>query len=181
MWQIHSIWVEVWSSGMTGAKSQKALIYNPGSSKDLCGLNVLVFLLNRNKKKGQGRKEKKSQCFLHTSYSYCKTNKELHNCGPGRFAILCSSNMQHNHNPRLLWWTSRSGHFACHSTVHALHASLIKPEWLWLHVPIFCLKALRTHLLGSYQLRRCEAQSCTWEAIPRGQGIHTEQKRTITC
>lgn len=116
-------------------------------------------------------------CFPHTSYSYCKTNKELHNCGPGKFAILCSSNMQHNHNPRLFWWTSRSGHSDCHSTVHALGASLIKPEWFWSHVPIFWLKALKTPLLGSYQHRRWEAQSCTWEAIPRGQGIHAEQKK----
>lgn len=131
-------------------------------------------------KKGRSGKEKKnSVCFPHTSHSYCKTNKELYNCGPGRFAILCSSNMQHNNNPRLFWWISRSGHFAFHSTVHSLCISLIKPEWFWLHMPIFWLKALKKHLLDSYQHRRCEAQSSVWEAIPRGQGIHTEQKRKI--
>lgn len=117
----------------------------------------------------------------HTPNSYCKTNKELYNCAPGRFAILCSSNMQQNNNPRLFCWISRSGHFACHSTIHALHVNLIKPEWFWLHVPKFWLKALKKHLLGSYQHRRCKAQSCIWEAISfaRGQGIHTEQKRKI--
>lgn len=180
MWQIHSIWVEVWSSGMIGAKSQKALIYNPGSSKDLCGLNVLVFLLNRNKKKGGG-KGKKPQCVFHIHHTV--TAKPIKNCTtncvPGRLAVLCSTNMQHNSNPRLFWWISRSGHFACHSPIHALHVSLIKTEWFWLHFPIFRLKALKRHLLGSYQHGRCKAQSCIWEAIPfpRGQGIHTEQKK----
>lgn len=180
MWQIHSIWVEVWSSGMTGAKSQKALIYNPASSKDLCGLDLLVFLLNRNKKRARG-KEKKPQCVFHTtSYSYCKTNKELHNCGPGRFAILCRSNMQHN-NPRLFWGISRSGHVACHAAVHALHISLIKPEWFWLHVPIFWLKALEKISLVRISTGDVRHKAVSGKQFQEGKVSTQNKKRTTIC
>lgn len=72
MWQIPNISVVAWSRRMIMTKSQEAFNYNPDFCKHLCGLNVLVFLLNRNKDR---------MCFLHISYmTIAKLNDNLYMC-----------------------------------------------------------------------------------------------------
>lgn len=119
---------------MMGARSQKALIYNPGSSKDLCGLNILVFLLNRNLKKGRGGKERKPQCVFHTHHTV--TAKPIKNCTTAVLADLqfCAALTC---NTRTI--PDYSGESAALDILLViLCVSLIKPEWF---VPIFWLKA----------------------------------------